>query len=209
MESGFQHQFRRSPRLSGRGFTVVEVMIAFLVLGLVLLPVFWFLTNAMKETEQFYCEAVAISRAKFVMDALMFQIPWRVIRAGNPCTFDDPKKVPAVGSLLAAAIPLMFEAEYAGTAPGTYKGEGLIKDAKGFLYRIRVRCVDVENLEFKIGGKTFQSKELTAKDADGKFTLIKQLVLQVKWSLTKGVDPLTDPRAKSLFLTGYKADLER
>jgi hypothetical protein len=184
-------------------------MIAFLVLGAVLLPVFLFLTNAMKETEQFYCEAAAISRAKFVMDAMMFQIPWRCIRAGNPCVFDDPKKVPAVGSLLQAAMPLMFETGYDGPRPGTFKGEGLIKDAKGFLYRIRVACYDIEDLDFKIGGKIFPAARLTSKDADGRYTLLKKLVLQVRWSLTKGKDPLSDPQAKNLFLVGYKADLER
>ena len=192
-----------------RGFTVIEVMIAFPILGRMLLPVLSSLTNAVKETERFYCEAVAISRAKFVMDSLMFQIPWRVIRQGNPCGFEDPKNVPAVSTLLQAAIPLMFDTGYDGAKPGTYKGEGLVKDAKGFLYRVKVRCVDIEGLDFKVGSKLFTASQLTAKDADGKYSLLKKLILQVKWSNSKGKDPLKDPAARNLFLMGYKADLER
>ncbi|NLI78751.1 MAG: hypothetical protein GX442_20215 [Candidatus Riflebacteria bacterium] len=186
---------------------------AFLILGSLLLPVFFALTNSVKETERFYTEAVAISQAKYVMDTLMFQIPWRTIRSGNPARFDDPKKVGAVQTLLGAAIPRMFGSGCEGTAAETWRGDGLLTDRKGFLYRIRLQCRDLDDLEFSVdipgrGLQTFRSAELTPKDADGRYCLMKKLSLEIRWSLTKGRDPLKDPQARSFRLVAVKSHLD-
>lgn len=186
-------------------------MLGFTILALVFLPIFQKLSNAVRDTERFYTECFAISQAKLVMDVLMFQIPFRCIHQGNPCSFKDPKNVAEINTLLARVVPDMFHTLYqAGAGAGdAYLGNGLVTDLKGFKYRVRVKCVDLENITFGAGGKTFTAKELSEKDADGKWNLMKKLFVEIRWSLTKGLDPLADANARKIFLTAAKADLER
>ena len=201
------------------GITFVEVCLAFLILGLVALPVFQFLTGSVKETERFYTETVAISRAKFIMDSLMFQMPWRAIGAGNPCVFQDRKEVVGVEQFISRAVPKMFGDGCETANSKIFNGEGLYKCRKGFQFRARVKVVDLDQdsspapIQFTIAvpGKPkqfFQIKDLVPKDDYGKFNLIKKSVVQVKWSNSKNVDPNSDPFAKSVFLVGFKSDLE-
>ncbi|HEY9071558.1 MAG TPA: prepilin-type N-terminal cleavage/methylation domain-containing protein [Candidatus Ozemobacteraceae bacterium] len=195
------------------GFTFVEIMIAVLILAALLAPVYQFMNSAVRETERFYVEAVAISQAKFAMDTLMFQIPWRAIRAGNPARFEDPKTVPVVRTLLESALPRMFGSGIDTPTPGVWRGDGMLTDAKGFIYRIRLACLDLDDVELAVdvpgkGLRSFLPKDLTPKDADGNHTVMKKLVLEIRWSLLKGVDPLRDPHAKALHLVGIKSHLD-
>ncbi|HNW36773.1 MAG TPA: hypothetical protein PKM25_17675 [Candidatus Ozemobacteraceae bacterium] len=195
------------------GLTFIEIMIAVLILSAMLLPVYQLMNNAVRETEKFYVEAVAISQAKFIMDTLLFQIPWRVIRAGNPARFEDPKMVPAVQTLLGTAMPRMFGTGFAGPSAGTFLGDGRFTDRNGGVYRIRLQCVDIDEIEFSInipgrGIRTFQPKDLTPKDADGNYSVMKKLVLEIRWSLQKGKDPLDDPQAKTIHLVAVKSHLD-
>jgi len=195
------------------GLTFVEVMISVLILAALLAPVYKFMNSAVRDTERFYVETVAISQAKFIMDALMFQIPWRAIRAGNPARFEDPKAVPAIRILLESLLPRMFGTGYEGPSAGIYLGDGLFADKKGFLYRIRLKCVDLGEVEFTIdipgkGRKSFMQKELTPKDADGNNTVMKKLILEIRWSRIKGVDPLQDSQSKALHLVAIKSYLD-
>lgn len=210
----------RQKNKKNTAITFVEVMIAFLILGAVFLPIFMFLTGAVKDTERFYTETVAISRAKFIMDSMMFQIPWRSIRFGNPCGFHDPKDVDGVNGLLSRAIPKMFGDGCETADAKKFVGDGLFKCRKGFMFRARAKVVDLDYdstsanpVFFKVSvpGKAdqdFQINELVPKDADDKFNIIKKIVVQVKWSNSKGVDPANDRSAKSIFLVGFKSDLE-
>jgi hypothetical protein len=212
------HHPCRTARGSGRGVTFVEVILAFVIMGVVLLPVFAFLTQSVKETERFYCEAVAISQAKFIMDTLLFQVPWRTIREGpagarNVCRFQDPKNIGAINSLLGQLMPKMFGTGYQTGTPNVYRGDGLITDRKGFLYRVRLKCIDIHTMQFAMdlpgrGRVTFPTEKLTPKDADGNYTVMKKLILEVRWSIDKGKDPLNDPNAKVLHLVAIKSDLE-
>lgn len=184
-------------------------MIAILILAALLLPVYQFMNSAVRETERFYAEAVAISQAKFIMDTLMFQIPWRAIRAGNPAIFDDPKAVPAVQTILNTLMPRLF----GSVRDDPMAGDGLLTDKKGFLYRIRLKCVDLDEVEFAIdipgkGISTFMPNKLTPKDADGKYSVMKKLILEIRWSLHKGTDPLQDPQSKALHLVAVKSHLD-
>lgn len=205
-----------SPRNSGaRGLTFVEVMIAFLIMGILLLPVYVTLTNSVKDIERFYTEAVAISHAKFIMDTIMFQLPFRVLHQNdgkNFCRFEDPKNVSAINGLLGQLMPKMFATDFDDSPPSNrYFGKGLMTDRKGFMYRIRVQCFDLEDVQFfnpKDPAEFFKSKDLTTIDADGRFTLIKKIIVEVRWSNLKGKDPVTDPLAKSLHLVGFKSFLE-
>lgn len=195
-------------------------MIAFLILGSVFLPIFMFLTGAVKDTERFYTETIAISRAKFIMDSLMFQMPWRAIREGNPCSFEDPKDVPGVNELLTRAIPKMFGDGCATPSPKKFIGDGLFKCRKGFNYRARVKVVDLDHETYSANpvffhvvtpgspDREFYINQLVPKDADGKFNIIKKIIVQIKWSNNKGVDPVNDANARTVFLVGFKSDLE-
>ena len=69
--------------MNKKGITLIEVMIALLVLGIMLIPVFSYLSGAVMDTEKIYTEAVAISKAKFIMDTMMNQIPFKVIRESS------------------------------------------------------------------------------------------------------------------------------
>ncbi len=203
------------------GITFVEVMLAFLILGMVFLPIFTFLTGSVKETEKFYVETVAISRAKFIMDTLMFQIPWRCIRHGNPAKIDDPLLTDGVDDFLAKAVPKMF-GDGVGPSGGVYTADGIFTCRKGFKYRARLKVVDLDYdstssnpivFSVPVPGKDpddtrFDINKLTSKDADDKYNLIKKLVVQVKWSNSKGKDPKDDKYARSLFLVGFKSNLD-
>lgn len=203
------------------GITFVEVMLAFLILGIMFLPIFFFLNGAVKDTEKFYTETVAISRAKFIMDSMMFQIPWRAIRSGNPCVFEDPKNIAGVNSLVRRAVPKMFGDGSATADPDKFVGDGLYVCRKGFKFRARTKVVDLDYdstsanpviFSIPIPGTSnnheFQINQLVPKDADDKFNLIKKIIVQVKWSNNKNKDPETDPQARSIFLVGFKSDLE-
>ena len=195
---------------SQQGMTLVEVLMGFLVMALIFLPIFSKLTDAVRDTEPFYTECFAISQSKLVMDTLMFQIPWRCLHAGNPCQIKDPKGSAPINALLARAVPSMFHSEFALTGvPDEYYGSGHITDGKGFRYRVRVKVLDMEDAVFALGGKTFSAKELTEKDADGKWNLLKKIMVEVRWSINKGMDPLLDPNSRKIFLVGIKSDLER
>ena len=204
--------------------TFVEIMLAFIILAMVLIPIFSFLTGAVKDTEKFYTETIAISRAKFIMDTMMFQIPWRCLRQKeNFCLFKDPNSVDPtkddVNDFLQKAVPRMFGDGCDYTGADTYKGDGLFTCRKGFKFRARAKVVDLDYdstsanpVMFKIDvpGKDLdplQINELVPKDADDKYNLIKKIIVQVKWSNHKGKDPNDDDYAKSIFLVGFKAKL--
>lgn len=214
---------------SQRGLSFVEIMLAFGILASVFLPIFKFLTGTVKDTEKLYTEIVAISRAKFIMDTLMFQMPWRAIRADNPCVFDDPNDgVGNVDELIEKAVPKMFGEGCRDTSTPTknvYVGKGLYTDRKGFIYAARAKVVDLykngaNSIRFSVDGKPeedpepdsdgfpgYPIKKLVSKDADGNFNVIKKIIVQVKWSNIKGRDPKKDPRAKTIFLVGFKSRL--
>ncbi|MDD3146277.1 MAG: prepilin-type N-terminal cleavage/methylation domain-containing protein [Candidatus Riflebacteria bacterium] len=205
------------------GITFIEVMIAFLILGVIFLPIFFFLTGAVRDTEKFYTETIAISRAKFIMDTLMFQMPWWAIKDGNPCGFTAYNSVTketdsGVGGLISRAVPKMFGD--GSSVAGEFKGNGLFVCRKGFRYRARAKVVDLDYdstsanpvvFSIPIPGSLdrheFQINQLVSK-RDDKFNLIKKIVVQVKWSNNKNRDPDKDPFAKSIFLVGFKSDLE-
>lgn len=204
---------RPHPLLKGStrgGVTFVEILIAFVIMAALLLPVFAFLTNSVKETERFYTEAVAISQAKFIMDTVMSQIPWRCIRENNPdpwCRFEDPKGPSVVTQLISELMPKLFGSEYE-LGDGKYKGDGILTDKKGFKYRIRLRCIDIEDIDIYVGNKDFRPDQLVADDADGNCSLVKKLILEIKWSNHKGKDPNDDRNARNLHLVSFKSDLE-
>lgn len=207
------------------GLTFIEVVVACLLLAVLLLPVFNFLNNSVKETERIYVEVMATSCAKQIMDTILFQIPWRALREGNPCIFRDPlmddpvkkdyKEVIGSNEFMQTMLPEIFD-ESCRIDSKSFKGDALIKkpEYNGFWIRARVKVVDLDkNLTINIlrkDGSTreFQLNELTSKDADGKYNLVKKVIVQVKWSWLKGLDPNKDPRAKSLFLVGFKSNLE-
>lgn len=204
-----------------KALTFIEVMLAALLLAVILLPMFNFLTNSVKDTEKIYAEVLGISRAKMIMDTLLFQVPWRAIREGNPCRFEDPQKDDSVNSFLQKVIPdILGEGAVLSAKDNTFIGEGVYTSDKGFLFRSRIKVVDLDSdslgtqaLSFTIKTKSgdykeIKTNELTSKDADGKYNLVKKIVIQVKWSLLKGKDPNDDPRSKSIFLVGFKSNLE-
>ena len=208
---------------SKSGLSFIEVVIASIMLVVLLLPVFNFLNNSVKETERIYVEVMATSRAKQIMDTILFQLPWRALREGNPCIFcdplqDDPVKrdypeVKGAAQFIRDIIPEIM-GEGCKVDEKQFKGDGIYKSDKGFLIRARVKVVDLDkNLTINIlrrdgSSREFELKELTSKDADGKYNLVKKVIVQVKWSWQKGLDPNKDPRAKSLFLVGFKSNLE-
>ena len=210
-----------------RGLTFIEVMIAALLLVVILLPVFNFLTNAVKNTEKIYIECVAINQAKLIMDTMLFQIPWKDIRVDdhpsrrNTCYFEIPNYNDAnpqhvnEKQFLDECIPQLF-----GTGCKQNErlwGDGIIKTDKGFLLRARAKVVDLDqetygdsqDITLNVDGNSpFHFKDITSKDSDDKYNLVKKIIVQVKWSLLKDKDPNEDKRAMSMFLVGFKSNLE-
>ena len=166
---------------------------------------------------------MATSRAKKIMDTILFQLPWRALREGNPCIIadplqDDPVKkdypeVKGAAQFIKDIIPDLM-GENCQIDAKKYKGDGIYKSETGFWIRARVKVVDLDkNLTINVlkrdgSTKEFELNQITSKDADGKYNLVKKIIVQVKWSLHKGKDPNKDPYAKSLFLVGFKSNLE-
>ena len=214
------------------GITFVEVMVAALLLVVILLPVFNFLSKAVKDTDKIYAECVAITKAKQIMDTMLFQIPWKDIRVDSVdpsrCYFEVPDiLIPPDDSFydwhknrydeevkfLNFIVPKIFcndesTCEFCKDSNGRLRGDGLIKTEKGIWLRTRAKVVDLnENIKLIVDGKEFEIKELTSKDADGNYNLVKKIVVQVKWTLLKQKDPNEDKNARSIFLVGFKSNL--
>ena len=213
------------------GITFVEVMVAALLLVVVLLPVFNFLTKSVKDTEKIYAECVAITKAKQIMDTMLFQIPWQDIRVDpterEKCYFKVPDLVKDPDDsffpykqdrhdkevdFLKYIVPKVFcddqSSDFCIQKGGNLYGDGLIKTEKGIWIRTRAKVVDLkDDVKLAIENKEFEIKELTNMDADNNYNLVKKIVVQVKWTLQKSKDPDLDPNAKSLFLVGFKSNL--
>ncbi len=190
-------------------FTLTEILIAFLVVALLLLPIFTSVGHAVAETERYYTEAFAMTHAKGIMDSLMFQIPFRCIHSDKDdktCLLRDPEN--KVTGLLRWSFERFFDlSTQDATKDKGIRYEGELRDRKGFIYKIRVKCVDVDDITFKVDGKTFTPSELTSKDGNGKYTVLKKLILEIRWSLIKNEDPLFARSPKKIFLVGFKCDV--
>lgn len=219
-----------------QGITFVEVMVASLLLIVILLPVFNFLTKSVRDTEKIYAECVAITRIKQVMDTMLLQLPWRTIRVDNSdrsrCYFkvpditDDDSSVEKAKktneeNLLKKIIPQIFGDGC--EQGGKLWGDGIYRSEKGFLFRTRAKVVDLDqdylgsqDITLYVSGmpspdgdgQGFHFNKITNRDADGKYNLVKKIIVQIKWSLKKGLDPKLDPNARTMFLVGFKSNLE-
>lgn len=226
------------------GVGLLEVLIAFLILGLLMLPIFMFLNHTVKESELLYTEAVAISHAKFVMDTMLFQIPWILIQDGGKFGYiNDPKGYfnntqieDSVRKMLDRYVPRMFgEGTKDGpmpTAKTRFKTDGLWECPMGFKYRIRLKSITIggtrssDNIEMPLliiipnpGGAGLVEREvfpneLIPQGSDGGYNIMKKLVLEIRWSNIKGVDPseVSTPQesryTRSIHLVAIKSDLE-
>jgi hypothetical protein len=190
------------------GFTLTEVLISFLIATVMLLPIYVFLNHAVVQTERACAEAFAISRLKGVMDVLMFQIPLRCIRSGNPCTFTDPSG--KYQELLRKSLRKMFDVGYhLDGVTNEFQGIGLIHDdARGFKYLVQVKCLDLPKVPLTVAGKTFLPSQLTSADPSGAFVLMKKVIVEIRWSMSKHEDPLLCTNPRKFFLVGIKSDLE-
>jgi hypothetical protein len=170
-----------------RGITFIEIMIAVLVLGMFLIPVFGFLSGSVQETEKIYAEAVAISRAKLIMDTMMFQMPWRVIREGpdnGPCRFSVYKRgepitqIPdarkdineGLNAFLNNVVPKMFgEGTVISTTKNNeeWKGEGIFTTQKGIVFHARAQVTDLDEDTYG-AAHAIQFKNLDPMTSGGK-----------------------------------------
>ncbi len=213
-------------KYNNKGITFIEVMIATLLVVLILLPVFNFLTNAVKKTEKIYVECIAINQAKLIMDTMLFQISWKDIRVDetekSKCYFEVPKYNDAnpihqaEKAYLEKIIPKLFGEGCVDN--NKLWGDGLIETDKGFKIRTRAKVVDLDQETYGIhqditlnisdNNHEFHFNEITSKDSDGKYNLVKKIIVQVKWSLIKGKDPIEDDNAQNMYLVGFKSNLE-
>ncbi len=218
------------------GITFVEVMVAALLLVVILLPVFNFLTKAVKDTDKIYAECIAITKAKQIMDTMLFQIPWQDIRVdysggdNSMCYFEVPplltdpddsfatykqERHDKEEEFLKTIVPMVFCDDKSSDfckQNGKLRGDGLIKTEKGIWIRTRAKVedlVDDTDMQLYVDGVSdgFKFSELTSKDADENYNLVKKIVVQVKWTLLKEKDPNEDKNAKSIFLVGFKSNL--
>ena len=190
------------------GFTLTELLLAFLVVGFLLLPIFTSLGHAVAESDRLFTEAFAITHAKGVMGTLMTQVPFRCMQAGNPGVLGDPKD--KLSGFLAQAAGRMFESGF--EMPGNkrrFLANGQMADGKGFIYRIRAKIIDIDDVNFDVDGRVFNPTDLVEKDpGSGRAVVMKKIILEICWSMKKNQDPITDPRARKIFLVGIKSDLE-
>lgn len=205
---------------------MLEVLVAFLILGFLMLPVFGFLTYTVKDAEKLYTEAFAISHARFVMDTVMFQVPWILLEDGDGRIanirdprdgdiFDDPEIGDSVNHLLRAYLNRLFGDQ---TIDFPFSTDGIVECPMGFRYRVRLKCVTIgephlEHLDIFDQDAIPISWLVPAHPTSGEYNVMKKLILEVMWSNIKGEDPPAtfqgrSARINSIQLVAVRADLE-
>lgn len=227
-----------SKKLNKRfGITFTEIMIATLILAALTLPSFAYLSNAVKDTERVFVETIAINHARQIMDVMLNNIPWdNIIECpdGNQgyCAFgnfEDNQN----GNNLREYVKEVFQKVFGDKDPDIpfdpsfkkIRASGIVKteENKGFIIRTRANVYyygQSSGFEFKLrknDGVADTDFEVPSKgtltdvvdpDPEGNYNVIKRIVVQVKYTLKKGIDPC-DKKAnsKNIFLVAYKSRL--
>ncbi len=133
---------RRKP-----GMTFLEIMIAMVILAIAMLPIFSMLHKGTEDTDLNASQAYAINRATEILNTLLDNVPFEVIRAGNPGilsisgleTLSDYKDL--TDSKLADYSKMLFDHSMKGS--GGYPCQGVITDPRGVSYLVTLKVEDV------------------------------------------------------------------
>ncbi len=208
------------------GLTMVELMVAVVVLALLFLPVYGFLTGAVKRTDSLYAESVAFTRARCIMDFLHKQLPFQAVRQGNPAEVGfladprnlTPAEITAYNTLITTTFSQILGNDSADEAP--ILAEGVYTCPKGFMFQTRVSVTEqtdgdsgdeqlfllpIQKSASSVGRPA--TKEIMPRNYEGSYAVIKKIIVQVRWSEQKNKHPKDNSRSKSIFLVAYKSNL--
>lgn len=139
----------RTPRFQNRrrALTFIEIVIAMAILTIALLPIFNMIHKGTEDTDLNAAQAFAITKASDVLNAVLDNIPFEVIRMGNP------------GYLSISNLPTAEYARYNATwlkgiaqmlFPGSvidgsrgYPCRGIITDPRGISYLVTLYVEDL------------------------------------------------------------------
>ncbi|MDN5280070.1 MAG: hypothetical protein PWR01_4035 [Clostridiales bacterium] len=111
--------------MSRVGITLIEVILAMLILATSLLPIFGLMTRTTKDSDATLTRAYAINYAKSVFSTVIDDIPFADIRHGSPAII--------IGSSRNKAKALFPDAV---SASGGIACNGIVKDSRGIYYRV-------------------------------------------------------------------------
>ncbi len=208
------------------GITFTEIMLAALIMAIVTLPSFAFLSSSVKDTERIYVETIAMNHARQIMDVMLNNIPWEnmIYKPGKPyCVFDKFRKDKLEDKYTYKEyIEKIFPKIFGKPETTVFEASGIDTTDKGFVIRSRAMVYNYgENnpptgnqLSIRVdetsNPRLIKARDVMEPDQEGNYNYVKKIVVEVKYTLKKGVDPidLKAPSGKSIILVAYKSRLD-
>lgn len=146
----------------GSGITFFEIMIAMFILSIAVMPIFWVIHKGTEETDVMASQSFAINKATEILNTLLDNVPFEVIRQGAPAgllSFENLDKVAAVASdyksmgVDATFVQKMASMLFPGCEKITDKSwrcQGVITDPRGISYLATLLVddlIDTSNLK--------------------------------------------------------------
>lgn len=127
--------------------TMVEIVIAMAILAIALLPIFNMIQKGTEDTDLNAAQAFAITKASEVLNAVLDNIPFEVIRMGNP-GYLSISKLPADeyarydANWLKGIAQMLFPGSVADGNRG-YPCRGIMTDPRGISYLVTLYVEDL------------------------------------------------------------------
>jgi len=130
-----------------RALTFIEIMIALVILAVALLPVFNMIHKGTEDTDLTASQAFAITKASDVLNAALDNIPFEILRMGNP-GYLSISNLPASeysrydANWLEGIAKMLFPGSTAEGARG-YPCRGIVTDPRGIGYLVTLYVEDL------------------------------------------------------------------
>lgn len=121
-------------RTQVKGFTLLEVMVAMVILAIAILPIFGVMTQDLKETDVQVAQTFALDRARMVLSTILDGLPFSDLLPGNPAILQG-------GSIDSAKI--LFPG--CVTVAGGRACLGIASDSRGVHYQVYLRADPIED----------------------------------------------------------------
>lgn len=128
-------------------FTFLEIVMAMAVMAVALIPIFGVIHKGTEETDANASQAFAINKASEILNAMLDNVPFEAIRAGNPALLktDDlahVKDYERYGDAWAKEMAEMLFPD-GGKSSGGYLCKGIHTDPRGISYLVTLKVEDV------------------------------------------------------------------
>lgn len=139
----------------GSGITFFEIMIAMFILSIAVMPIFWVIHKGTEETDIISSQSFAINQATQILNTLLDNIPFEIIREGAPAgllSFENLDKVAAVANYYkgmgvdAAYVQKMSNMLFPGCekiSDKSWRCQGVVTDPRGMSYLVTLLVLDL------------------------------------------------------------------